>query len=133
MLRDYMSGERDDFSLEFRMRHKEGHWVDILSRAHLVRDENGQPERVVGTHLDIAERRQAERALFGERAFLQHVIDGIDDPIIVTGPDCEVARMNRAVQESAGQSPLDTGSMTCYSAACHTTQPCSGKEYPCPL
>ncbi|MEW8438111.1 MAG: PAS domain-containing protein, partial [Candidatus Thiodiazotropha taylori] len=31
MLTDYIEGKRDNFHIEFKMRHKDGHWVDILS------------------------------------------------------------------------------------------------------
>ncbi len=60
MLRDYIEGKRGNFRMEFRMKHKDGHWVDILSRAFLVRDEDGRALRVVGTHVDISERKRAE-------------------------------------------------------------------------
>ncbi|MCU7933011.1 MAG: PAS domain S-box protein [Candidatus Thiodiazotropha sp. (ex Codakia rugifera)] len=63
MLQDYMEGRRDNFQLEFRMRHKDGHWVDVLSRAFLVRDPNGEPIRAVGTHIDISDRKRVEEAL----------------------------------------------------------------------
>ncbi|MCU7848051.1 MAG: PAS domain S-box protein [Candidatus Thiodiazotropha sp. (ex Lucinoma kastoroae)] len=63
MLQDYMEGRRDNFQLEFRMRHKDGRWVEILSRAFLVRDANGKPIRAVGTHIDITDRKQVEEAL----------------------------------------------------------------------
>lgn len=49
-------------SAEFRIRHKEGHWVDILSREFLVvRD--GKVARIVGTYVDITERKRSERSL----------------------------------------------------------------------
>ncbi|WP_170294925.1 PAS domain S-box protein [Roseospira navarrensis] len=63
MLNDYIEGRRDTFNLEFRMRHKDGHWMDILSRAFLERDATGAPVRLVGTHVDISERKQFEREL----------------------------------------------------------------------
>lgn len=47
----------------FRMRHKSGRWVDILSRAFLVRSRSGEPERLVGTHVDITQRKRTELAL----------------------------------------------------------------------
>ncbi|WP_108483401.1 ATP-binding protein [Oceaniglobus ichthyenteri] len=48
--------------IEFRIRHKLGHWVDVLSRAFVVvRD--GKVARMVGTHVDISERKRHERAL----------------------------------------------------------------------
>jgi len=49
--------------MEIRLRHKAGHYVDILSRAYAVQDENGQPVRLVGTISDISARKAAERAL----------------------------------------------------------------------
>jgi len=45
------------------MRHKDGHWVDILSRAFLVRDEDGEATRVVGTHIDISEKKSQEQII----------------------------------------------------------------------
>jgi two-component system, NarL family, sensor histidine kinase UhpB len=46
---------------EFRLRHKEGHYVQVLSRGYPVRRELGGPvTRIVGTHFDLTERRQVE-------------------------------------------------------------------------
>jgi PAS domain S-box-containing protein len=53
MLNDYIEGRRDNFHIEFKMRHKAGHWVDILSCAFLVLDAQGSAIRTVGTHVDI--------------------------------------------------------------------------------
>ncbi len=75
MLRDYAAGQRDDFSTEFRMRHKHGHWVDILSRAYMVRDDAGEPSRIVGTHTDISERKRAQQQIEAERNRARHYLD----------------------------------------------------------
>ena len=57
-------GERATYEAEFRLRHKNGHYVHVLSRGFPVRREPGGPVvRIVGTHLDLTERRQAEAAL----------------------------------------------------------------------
>jgi len=57
-------GERSTYEAEFRLRHKAGHYVHVLSRGFPVRREPGGPVvRIVGTHLDLTERRQAEAAL----------------------------------------------------------------------
>nr|WP_269432939.1 GGDEF and EAL domain-containing protein [Aliiruegeria sabulilitoris] len=50
---------------EFRMQHKDGHWVTILSRAAILR-RAGKVERVVGTHVDISELKRQQSEL--ERA-----------------------------------------------------------------
>ncbi|MES9861159.1 MAG: EAL domain-containing protein, partial [Candidatus Thiodiazotropha sp. 4PDIVS1] len=60
MLNDYINGKRDNFHIEFKMRHKDGHWVDILSRAFIVRNADGKAIRTVGTHVDISEKKRQE-------------------------------------------------------------------------
>ncbi|MBN1338682.1 MAG: PAS domain S-box protein, partial [Bacteroidales bacterium] len=58
-----ISKQIDRFVMEFKMKHKEGHWVDILSRAEAIFNENGKAIRIVGTHTDITERKHAEDEL----------------------------------------------------------------------
>jgi len=58
-----LRGERE-YAMEFRLRHKEGHYVDILSCGFPIRREPGGPfVRIVGTHFDLTERKRAEEAL----------------------------------------------------------------------
>jgi PAS domain S-box-containing protein len=58
-----MRGDQD-YQMEFRLRHKTGHYVDILSRGYAVRRTAGGPVvRIVGTHFDLTERKRAEAAL----------------------------------------------------------------------
>ncbi len=55
-----ISKEIDRFVLEFKMKHKDGHWVDVLSRAEAFFDKDGKANRIVGTHQDITERKSIE-------------------------------------------------------------------------
>ncbi len=55
--------QRDRFEMEFKMKHKDGHWVDILSRADAVFNEDGKAIRMVGTHIDISERKRAQEKI----------------------------------------------------------------------
>ena len=49
------------YEAEFRLRHKDGHYVQVLSRGFPVRREPGGPVvRIVGTHFDLTERQQRE-------------------------------------------------------------------------
>jgi PAS domain S-box-containing protein len=52
------------YEAEFRLRHKDGHYIHVLSRGYPVRDDaRGSVVRIVGTHLDITERIRTEAAL----------------------------------------------------------------------
>jgi len=57
---DFLAGRIDKFEVEFRMLHKQGHYVYILSRAFRSDDRHGKARRLVGTHVDITERKRAE-------------------------------------------------------------------------
>jgi len=49
---------------EHRLRHKNGDWTWVLARGRVVaRDDSGAPLRVVGTNMDITERKQAQAEL----------------------------------------------------------------------
>jgi PAS domain S-box-containing protein len=49
------------WSLEYRVRHRDGHYVDVAEEATIVRDGAGAVIRVVGGMRDISERRAFER------------------------------------------------------------------------
>ena len=58
-----LRGEREH-EIEFRLRHKDGHYVDILSCGFPIRRKpNGPIVRIVGTHFDLTERKRTEEAL----------------------------------------------------------------------
>lgn len=59
-IRSFLEGHAEKYELEFRLQHKGGHYLNILSRASLVCGSNGEALRLVGTHVDITDRKQAE-------------------------------------------------------------------------
>lgn len=56
--------EQTDIAHEFRMRHRDGHWVWILSQARILSwSGTGRPGEESGVHIDITERKSREAAL----------------------------------------------------------------------
>jgi|JFJP01.1.fsa_nt_gi diguanylate cyclase (GGDEF)-like protein/PAS domain S-box-containing protein len=51
------------YSQDFRLRHRDGSYRWIQSNAQLICDDAGTPIKIVGTHIDISDRKQAESAL----------------------------------------------------------------------
>ncbi|WP_420429304.1 EAL domain-containing protein [Algiphilus sp.] len=59
-IRAHLDGDSDCFEVEYRMAHKDGSWVLVLNKAHIVRGADGVPQRVVGTHFDVTGERNAQ-------------------------------------------------------------------------
>lgn len=56
----YLKNPWPDFENEFRFRHKDGSYRWILTRASLLCDDEGVPLHMLGAHVDITDRKQAE-------------------------------------------------------------------------
>lgn len=56
--------EIDQYTHEFRMRHRDGHWVNILSRGRVALwGEGGEPLVMVGVHIDVTAIKEAQLRL----------------------------------------------------------------------
>lgn len=55
----HFSGAAEVFEVEHRMRHADGHYITVLTRAKATFDPDGRPTRMVGTVLDLTSMRDA--------------------------------------------------------------------------
>ncbi|OHC61623.1 MAG: hypothetical protein A2040_10875 [Rhodocyclales bacterium GWA2_65_19] len=80
----HLKGETQQFEAEYRLRHKDDHWVWILSRGKVVeRDASGRAIRMTGTSLDISERKRTEAMLEAREARLATLIASMQDLVFV--------------------------------------------------
>lgn len=63
VLRNYLAGKLQFCSFEHRLLHKDGSYSWCVTRAHLIRDMAGQPERLVGSHSGTTQRRRIREEL----------------------------------------------------------------------
>jgi len=77
-LRECVDGTRTEYRLEYRLQNKSGEWVWIQSVGKVVaRDEQGRPQRLLGTHADITARKQSEEMLELTMLSVEHASDAI--------------------------------------------------------
>jgi len=61
---DWLDGKMQTHEIEMRMKTKSGGYKWVLSRGKVVKwDAAGKPLRIIGTHVDITERKHVEEAL----------------------------------------------------------------------
>jgi diguanylate cyclase len=95
-------------TLEYRERHRDGHWVWILSRGKPVAwDENGTPIRTVGTDTDITRLKHAESELAEEKERLRVTLESIGDGVISTDAEERVIFMNPIAEAMTGWSEAE--------------------------
>ncbi len=106
LLQLHLDGESEDYSCEFRIRHKSGEWIWVLASGKVMaRTPEGKPLRMVGTTTLINKRKRAEeelreseqrfRALFNSQSSIQ---------VLVVAEDGQILDVNEAAAEWYGWS-----------------------------
>jgi diguanylate cyclase (GGDEF)-like protein/PAS domain S-box-containing protein len=71
-LNAHFAGKTANYDCEMRMRHRDGHWVWLQTRGRVLSwSEDGKPERMLGVHLTIEERKHQEERLRRSQELLE--------------------------------------------------------------
>ncbi|NCF52597.1 EAL domain-containing protein [Gammaproteobacteria bacterium] len=108
-MREHLEGKTPYFESIHRMKHQNGDWRWMSSRAKAVIDTNGRLLRLLGVEVDITERKLYEEALFREKESAQITLQSIGDGVITTDADCNVEYINPVAEELTGWK-VDDGS-----------------------
>ena len=93
------------YELEFRMRTKDGRYKWILSRGKVVsRDADGRPLRAVGTHIDLAARKQLELELRSLNEEMQAIFEAASIGIVLMR-NRTILRCNHRLEAIFGYAP----------------------------
>ncbi|MFH0824022.1 MAG: PAS domain S-box protein [Pseudomonadota bacterium] len=103
---DCLSGKTDNFTIEFRIRHRDGAGRWILGRGKTVAaDGEGRPLRIVGSYTDITDRKDTEDAL--RRSEDRHVglVDHLPQRIFIKDRNSIYLSVNAVYAADLGMEP----------------------------
>ncbi len=101
--RDHLARGTDHFANEIRMRHKDGHWVSVLSRGRVtLRDDAGHPLKIAGIHLDVTERMRLATQLTAERDYLSRLMETSASGITALDGNGRIIFANREAERILG-------------------------------
>ena len=88
---------------EYRLLCRDGTWRWVQDEWRVVRGPAGKALEVVGTVVDVTERRQAEEA----RARLSSAVEQASDSIVITSPEGAIVYVNPAFERTTGHARDD--------------------------
>jgi diguanylate cyclase (GGDEF)-like protein/PAS domain S-box-containing protein len=93
-----LRGRGDRFETEYRLAHRSGGYRHVEARAMILRDQIGDPQRVIGTHRDITEWVQAAQRQKQAQAVFNTTLEGL----VVADPDGAILAVNPAFTAITG-------------------------------
>ncbi|MBN1291951.1 MAG: PAS domain S-box protein [Candidatus Latescibacteria bacterium] len=98
-----LEGKIPDYECEFRMKHKDRHWVWILDRGRVMtRDIENKPISMFGTHADITERKRATETIREREQFLRTILQTTADGFWVVDSEGKITEVNDAYCAMSG-------------------------------
>ena len=96
-------------SIEYRFRHRDGHYIWIQDSFKVVKDADGNAQELVGAWADITESKEAEQAalkanieLQDTKRYLSRLIESSTDAIIATDKEGNVVLFNEGAETLLG-------------------------------
>lgn len=105
-------GQTDTYRADHRIRRKDGRWIWIEARGCVFeRGPNGRPLRIIGTSIDVTERKQSEEALREQQQMISAIVESSQDWIWAMDLRGRHTYSNRAVEKILGYSPAEFAGM----------------------
>jgi PAS domain S-box-containing protein len=98
-----------------------------------LKDNQGKTLGSVRVAHNISELKRVEKELQATRAFLQSIIDGVTESIMVIDRNYRVRLINKTARQLHGVDLPLNDSHFCYEITHQKSEPCHGEEHPCPL
>jgi PAS domain S-box-containing protein len=83
-IKAHVDGKTPSIEIEYRLKTKSGDYIWVLGRGKVIAyGDDGSPLRMIGTNIDITEKKKAETELRNSRDLLEKVFYGMDCALFV--------------------------------------------------
>jgi hypothetical protein len=96
--------ERGEYEVDYRIFHPNGEVRDIHAIGHPILNSSGELVEIVGTGIDVTERKRAEDNIRQSENELRHILDFAPQQVAVLGSDRSRIYSNRAMLDYLGLS-----------------------------
>lgn len=124
LLRQLLSGEIENYSLEKRYIRRDGSLAWALITVSLRRHPDGSPNHLISVVQDIAQRKAVEGALKARERFLENIFSSIQDGLSILDKDLNIVKVN-PVMEKWYSHALPFQGKKCYEVYHGSDKPCS--------
>ena len=94
-VKDYLEGTVPCYTVDLRMRHKNGSWCWVISRGMAVeRDAQGRVLRMIGTYTDLNQRKEVEAELQERSSVLRNTLGSISQGLLVLDASMQITSFN---------------------------------------
>jgi len=125
---------KKNFHSEYRMLTKTGETIWVTDEAKLITAAKGNEIQLQGLITDTTEKKIYEDKLQKQNIYIQKVIDGVSDGIMVVKPDFTVELMNKAIKNAYEKiTCADPQQPKCYEITHHLSTPCTNETHQCPV
>lgn len=107
VLKDYLEKRIPQYSIEYRLRCKDGRYQWIFARGKAIWDEAGNPVRMLGTHEDITINKQFEIALQDSEQRFRTAFENAPLGICLVAIDGQFLQVNAALCQIFGYSEAE--------------------------
>ena len=107
-LNDHFDGRTSHYEAEYRARTKDGQWKWILGHGKVTRrDERGNPQQAIGTHVDISKLKKTEFNLRKSQERFKSLVENAPYGLLIINPDKSIDYFNPKFKEITGYLPED--------------------------
>ena len=98
-LESFISGEIDQYENRFRMRHKSGHYVDILAKGKKVQFDDRKEKYVIGTNQDISLIASMEDSLKQSEELYRTVVESLSEGLLIYDDQGDIIFANESAHQ----------------------------------